>query len=208
MKKNNKIKKITIILGMSLIVALSLIFSSLTIYAKETQKKIVITIKIANPSDISNNEDIGEDIIKNNNISTKEYLLNNLSENELYFFAECVELEACGGGLESKQAVANAIVNRVNSNYFPNSFESVVTQNENGTYQFSSYAKGWGSKSISNETYEACKNAFNGEDLVNGATYFANLNICKGTWFYTAESNGTLIRTIDIGGHTFFRLNQ
>ena len=198
--KNHTYKRLVVVLFFTFIFISTI---SMNVLAAEEQEIRVVKIKIATQQPTNNEAEVTiEESIENNQVDA----FDKLSANEQYFFAECVELEACGGGLKSKQAVASAIVNRVNSDKFPNSFEGVVSQKDNGTYQFSTYAKGWGSKTITEETYEACRNAINGGDLVDGATYFANLNICKGSWFHSAESAGTLVRTVEIGGHTFFKL--
>lgn len=127
-------------------------------------------------------------------------VISTLSEEELYFFAECVEMEAGNQGIEGKIAVANVLMNRVYSDKFPNTYKGVVSQKCNGTYQFSSYAKGWGSKSISEETYDAIEQALNGENNVGESTYFVNLNACNGSWF-----TNNLTKVVKIGSHTFFK---
>lgn len=126
--------------------------------------------------------------------------ISSLSEEELYFFAECVEMEAGNQGIEGKIAVANVLMNRVYSDKFPNTYKGVVSQKSNGTYQFSSYAKGWGSKAISEETYDAIEQALNGENNVGESTYFVNLNACNGSWF-----TNNLTKVTKIGSHTFFK---
>lgn len=138
--------------------------------------------------------------------TSSQDVLTMLSEEELYFFAECVEIEAEGEGLEGKKAVAQVLKNRVESSNFPNTYRAVVSQYSNGTYQFSSYnSTKWGNKKITEETYGAIRLVLEGEDIIGEATYFCNLSLCNGGWFTKAENEGSLIRVKEIGGHTFFK---
>lgn len=135
-------------------------------------------------------------------------ILNTLSETELYYLAECVQIEAGGESEDGKIAAASVLINRVYSAKFPNSYQEVVSQKQNGTYQFSSYNSSvWGKKEISEETYDAIRKALTEGSNVGDATYFANMNEIQGGWFYTAQEDGTLEKVAEIGGHTFFRTN-
>lgn len=50
------------------------------------------------------------------------------SESTLEYFAACVEAEAGNQGLYGKQLVASVILNRVDSNRFPDTIEDVINQ--------------------------------------------------------------------------------
>ena len=145
---------------------------------------------------------------KNKKTKKIKNVLTTISEKELFFFAQCVEIEAEGEGVNGKLAVANVLINRKNSENFPNTYEQIVSQSNNGYYQFCSYSGDtWGTKDISEETYEAIHMALNGKNNVGNATYFCNLKYCEGGWFTTAENSGKIKRVVEIGQHTFYSTN-
>ena len=153
-------------------------------------------------------EMVEEDFIVAETYESSTDILNTLTETELYYLAECVQIEAGGESEDGKIAAASVLINRVYSTKFPNSYQEVVSQKQNGTYQFSSYNSSvWGKKEISEETYDAIRKALTEGSNVGDATYFANMNEMKGGWFYTAQEDGTLEKVAEIGGHTFFRTN-
>lgn len=204
-----------------LMTTLLLSVAGMTVKAAEQEEKIVLKIKIVTEEvpEESETEDVKSEIdsieVEENSDdammfsdSPKEDILDTLSETELYYFAECLEIETNGECMEGKVAAASVLVNRVQSDSFPNTYEAVVSQKVNGVLQFSSYDSSiWGSKTITEETYEAIRTVLRDGSSVGDATYFANLDKLSGGWFFTAQENGTLIKVAKIGGHTFFRTN-
>lgn len=84
-----------------------------------------------------------------------------------------VEAEAGGEDVEGRIMVANVILNRVNSEEFPNDVTSVIWERAGGSPQFSPTADGRiNTVSISDTTREAVNRAIDGEDLSQGALYF------------------------------------
>lgn len=86
-------------------------------------------------------------------IVTPEELEDELYCDSLELLAICVEAEAGNQGLKGKRLVADVILNRVDSDKFPNNIEGVITQSN----QFSSYTDGGMDKVIepSEETIKA-----------------------------------------------------
>ena len=76
-------------------------------------------------------------------------------------------------------------------------------QKEGGTYQFSPVANGTYQKvKVSEETREAVERVLKGEDLTEGALYFASRQSAAGdnmAWF-----DNHLDRLYEHGGHEFF----
>lgn len=66
----------------------------------------------------------------------------NYTEEDLYWLAKIVHAETFYDIDEGQQAVANVIINRVNSSEFPTSIYDVVWQKTGKTYQFSPCADG------------------------------------------------------------------
>lgn len=219
--KETKLKKIMAFISTLVILLLMGCFNTEAYYANplseavENEDTKVVHIKIAKTSVEIKTENSQSESLKHeldlNEIEQSPKMIDTLSllsEVELYYLAECVEIEAEGEGLEGKIAVANVLKNRVNSSEFPNSYKDVVSECNNNVYQFCSYSgEYWGNKKITEETYEAIRNTLNGENNVGNATYFSNLKYCSGGWFTSAEQSGVLERVTEIGQHTFFCTN-
>lgn len=83
--------------------------------------------------------------------------------------AVCVEAEAGNQGFRGKQLVADMILNRVDSDRFPNDIESVIKQKN----QFSSYFDGGMAKAIpSEETYRAVRTELMGKRVDSSILFF------------------------------------
>ncbi len=215
-KGNKRTNHITKRINLFLLLAtLFLSGTGIQVQAADNDDKIVIKVRIVAEETSEETETVEEQPVA---VETDEMvaetfeesadILDILSEEELYYFAQCVQIEAEGESLEGKIAVASVLTNRVNSNNFPNTYAEVVSQQQNGVYQFSSYSCSvWGKKEISEETYEAIRTVLTDGSNVGNATYFANLHKVTSGWFYEAQENGTLVEVAEIGLHTFFRTN-
>ncbi len=126
-----------------------------------------------------------------------------LEETDIEALLRIVEAEAGQEDEEGKLLVANVILNRVKNDSFPDTVYEVVMQKDGGVTQFSPVANGrYYMVNISEETISAVERALNGEDISEGALYFAarkyaNQNRMK--WF---DENLTYLFTH--GGHEFF----
>lgn len=200
-----KIKINLFLFVLTTIIATLVIFSETEVQASDDEV-IVLKIQIEQPEEQIDEEPIEVETAEAETFESLPDILDTLSEDELYYLAECVQIEAGGESFEGKKAVASVLINRVNSAKFPSSYKEVVTQKINGVYQFSSYSDGcWGKKEISDEVYNAIRDVLQNGSNVGNATYFANLNVVKSGWFYTAQKSGDLIKVSEIGGHTFFK---
>ena len=120
-----------------------------------------------------------------------------LEYNDYNVLLKIVEAEAGGEDTIGKIMVANVILNRVNSDHFPNTVTEVVYQKS----QFSPISDGRiNTVSISQETLNAVERALNGEDYSNGALYFRSVR-CNSTWF-----DNKLTRVTEHGNHIFYTL--
>lgn len=124
--------------------------------------------------------------------------------------AEAVYFEDRGGDIEGMKAVANVVMNRVNSGKYPNSVAGVVNQKKmtkNGwVCQFSYMCQLKDRKMTDEESrykagYVAWK-ATNGilKDTTKGADHYLNKSKVKTlpTWVYAFN------KTVKIGDHTFY----
>lgn len=115
-----------------------------------------------------------------------------------------VEAEAEGEDENGKLLVANVVLNRVNSEEFPDTVSEVVFQRSNGVTQFSPVANGrFFNVEISEETMEAVRRAMEGEDISQGALYFAARKYADNNRMRWFDENLTFL--FRHGGHEFFK---
>lgn len=126
-----------------------------------------------------------------------------LADEDYQVLLQIVEAEAGGEDEDGKLLVANVVLNRVNSSKFPDTVSEVVFQRSHGVTQFSPVANGrFYSIQISEETVQAVQRALEGEDISQGALYFAARKYADSTkmrWF-----DEKLIFLFKHGGHEFF----
>ena len=138
-----------------------------------------------------------ETVLEPEVVEKKEKDILNLQYNDYNVLLKIVEAEAGGEDLIGKIMVANVILNRVNSDRFPNTITEVVYQKS----QFSPTIDGRiDTVSISQETLTAVERALNGEDYSNGALYFRSVR-CSSTWF-----DNRLTRIAEHGNHIFYTI--
>ena len=122
---------------------------------------------------------------------------------ELEVLLRIVEAEAGCEDEEGKLLVANVILNRLDCDRFPDSIQEIVFQRENGVSQFSPVTDGsYYRVQISDETVSAVGRALEGEDISQGALYFAARKYADSEsmrWF-----DEKLTRLFRHGGHEFF----
>lgn len=135
-------------------------------------------------------------------VMEKSYCIS-LSGTDLETFYKIVEAEAGGEDEVGKLLVANVIINRVRNSHFPNSVTDVVYQREGGVSQFTPVSDGRIDKvSVSEETKEIVQRALLGEDVSEGALYFACRSMAdpeRMKWF---DTHLTFLFCHD--GHEFF----
>lgn len=126
-----------------------------------------------------------------------------LSKEDYQALLKIVEAEAGNEDEKGKILVANVVLNRVRSEQFPNTVKAVVLQKENGVSQFSPVGNGRYEKvRVSEDTIGAVEKALHGEDLSEGALYFAARKYAspqRMKWF-----DEHLTRLFSYGGHEFF----
>lgn len=127
-----------------------------------------------------------------------------LSDEELGVLLRIVEAEAGNEDEDGKLLVANVVLNRVNSEQFPDTVSGVVFQREKGVSQFSPVSNGsYYRVEVSDETVTAVGRALMGEDISQGALYFAARKYAdakKMKWF-----DEKLTYLFVHGGHEFFK---
>ena len=127
-----------------------------------------------------------------------------LSDDEMEVLLRIVEAEAGSEDEDGRLLVANVVLNRVESDRFPDNVTDVVFQQSGGVTQFSPVASGRYYKvNVSEETVSAVGRALMGEDISQGALFFASRKYAgneKMRWF---EEKLTFL--FAHGGHEFYK---
>ncbi|MEW5953245.1 MAG: LysM peptidoglycan-binding domain-containing protein [Bacillota bacterium] len=96
----------------------------------------------------------------------------NISNSDFELLARLVKAEADSESHLAKVAVAAVVLNRVQSDKFPNTIAGVIYQRDGGRYQFEPVLNGWINKPANEASRKAVREAVNGRDPTNGALYF------------------------------------
>lgn len=147
-------------------------------------------------------KELNQNSVISYSVLQKEYCIS-LSETDLDTFYKIVEAEAGGEDEVGKLLVANVIINRVKNEHFPNTVTEVVYQREGGVSQFTPVSDGRINQvSVSEKTKEIVQRALMGEDVSEGALYFACRSMAdpeRMKWF---DTHLTFLFRHD--GHEFF----
>ena len=160
-------------------------------------------------TDCNSNTDVKDKSIKgknkkNNKENTKKKEpVFQFTNNEINILEKIVEAEVTGGSIDAKCNVASVIINRVESESFPDTIKDVVFQKTGGIYQFSPIADGrYYSVKVTDNTKKAVK-----EIVDNGTTtpalYFFNIRDISGKnkrWI----NNKLIFLFKDDVGHSFY----
>lgn len=120
------------------------------------------------------------------------------SRDELYWLSRIVSAEAQGEVNRGKVAVANVVLNRVESNEFPNTIYGVIFDKKYGV-QFTPVLNGTIYRAPTGESVIAAKRALLGENVSDNCLYFLNPETAQSGWI---PQNRKFYKTI--GNHDFY----
>ncbi len=120
------------------------------------------------------------------------------TEDELYWLSRIVSAEAQGEINRGKVAVANVVLNRVESNEFPNTIYGVIFDKKYGV-QFTPILNGTIYNVPTQESIVAAKRALLGEKASSDCLYFLNPKTAQSSWI---TQNREFYKTI--GNHDFY----
>jgi spore germination cell wall hydrolase CwlJ-like protein len=109
--------------------------------------------------------------------------------------ARLITAEADGEPYAAKVGVGAVILNRVANHDFPDSIQGVINQHDGGTYQFEPVLNGWIDRPASDASLMAAKDALNGWDPTNGATYFF-ATYAKNQWLWSRPLSKIIGNTV------------
>lgn len=131
-----------------------------------------------------------------NNLTPKQVISKTISREELNLLARLISAEARGEPFVGQVAVGAVVLNRVVSNYFPDSIKRVIYQ----PGQFAVVSDGQINNQPTRQAYRAAETVLNGQDPSRGALYFYNPKTAKTMQWLSTRS--TLVK---IGDHVFAR---
>ncbi|MFW5981389.1 MAG: cell wall hydrolase [bacterium] len=133
-------------------------------------------------------------LIPTHNLSRRQVLAMNITDEDIELLARVIHGEARGEPFVGQVAVGAVVINRVLSHQFPNSFREVIYQDK----QFSAVADGQMYLSPTQTSYRAAREAINGSDPSMGAFYYYNPEFAKYQWWFETRQ-----RIVTIGAHVF-----
>ncbi|NHN33748.1 cell wall hydrolase [Paenibacillus agricola] len=122
-----------------------------------------------------------------------------ISDSDKELLARLVTAEARNQPYLGQVAVAAVVLNRTESDKFPETIEGVINANNGKVYQFSPVKNGSINKPAIEAAVQAVEDALNGSDPTNGSLYFAELKSAA----HVPNRNANV--TVKIGDHTFYK---
>ena len=120
-------------------------------------------------------------------------------EDEVFWLGRIIHAEAEGEPLLGKIAVGNVVLNRVKSNYYPNTIYGVIFDRKYGV-QFSPILNGTIYNTPSYNSTLAAKICLEGFDVANGAFFFLEPRLSTSSWIPKNRDY-----TFSIGNHDFYK---
>ncbi|OAT83262.1 peptidoglycan-binding protein [Bacillus sp. MKU004] len=120
-----------------------------------------------------------------------------VSEEDKALLAKLVQAEAKGEPYAGKVAVATVVLNRVDSDEFPDSVKEVVYEVSNGHYAFSPVQNGEINNSPSDESKKAVEEALAFRGQGQGSLFFYNPDTSSSSWITSTDT------VLTIGNHVF-----
>ncbi|WP_433749209.1 cell wall hydrolase [Falsibacillus pallidus] len=155
--------------------------------------------KISTKSGVSINQIKHVNNLKNTIIYPGQQLTipQSLTASDKDLLARLVTAEAKGEPYAGQVAVATVVLNRVDSDEFPDSVHDVIYQNYKGHYAFSPVENGAINQSAKDEAVKAVNEAIAYRGMGNGSLYFYNPATSTSDWIYSTKT------ILTIGHHRF-----
>ncbi|SEM68011.1 cell wall hydrolase [Lihuaxuella thermophila] len=120
------------------------------------------------------------------------------SQKEIDLLARAVYSESRGEPFNGQVAVAAVVLNRIESDQFPDSVEQVVYQ----PGAFTAVADGQINLKPNDSAYKAAYQAIQGSDPTSGALYYYNPETASSKWM---KNRAKKMKTVKIGKHVFMK---
>ncbi|MEL7571339.1 MAG: cell wall hydrolase [Eubacteriaceae bacterium] len=116
-----------------------------------------------------------------------------VNRSDYVLMAQVIEGEAAGEPFVGKVAVGAVIINRLESDEFPNDVRKIIYQ----TNAFEAVTNGQYKRTTSNDSFKAAEMAINGSDPTNGCVYYWNPKTATSKWVWQRPI------MMQIGQHVF-----
>ncbi len=138
--------------------------------------------------------------IKKEGVSVPSHLIGTLpySDDDIYWLSRIINAESGGESMKGKIAVANTVLNRVESDSFPNTIYGVIFDRKYGV-QYQPTINGAIYQIPLGDSIIAAKRALSGENVVDESMYFLNPRLATNLWI---PQNRVFYKTI--GNHDFY----
>lgn len=146
-----------------------------------TTNKPSNSVSSNNNNNISNNSNSISSNKPSSNSSNTSPSISKHDEDAVYWLSRIIEAEAGGEPYSGKVAVGEVILNRVESNDFPNTIWKVIFDDNFGI-QFEPVANGTIYNTPSTDSIKAAKEALNGSNYAKNSLYFLNPTIASSNW--------------------------
>lgn len=131
-----------------------------------------------------------------NNLTPRQVLAKIVTEEDIELLARVIYGEARGEPFIGQVAVGAVVINRVLSDYFPDTFREVIYQKR----QFSAVADGQFYLQPNRTAYRAAREALKGTDPTMGSMYYYNPKTANYQWWFEQRR-----MMVTIGDHIFTR---
>ena len=118
---------------------------------------------------------------------------------DFYWLSRIISAESRGEPMEGQIAVGNVVLERVESEDFPDTIPDVIFQWADGCVQFEPVENGTVYLSPTDQSVEAARRTLDGEKSLEGAMFFYAPALSEGVWI---NDNRTYLTTI--GCHRFY----
>ncbi len=119
-----------------------------------------------------------------NSVSSSSKAVIRYTASEFDLLARLITAEAGGESYNAMVGVGGVVVNRVQSNEWPNSISGVINQVAGGYYQFTPVKNGWIKKPATDQAKKAAMAAINGSDTSKGAMFYFD-DSSKNQWLWS-----------------------
>ncbi len=111
-------------------------------------------------------------VAKSTPVSSSSKAVIHYTSAEVDLLARLITAEAGGESYNAMVGVGGVVVNRVQSNEWPNSISGVINQVSGGYYQFTPVKNGWIKKPATDQAKKAAKAVIKGSDTSRGAMFY------------------------------------
>jgi N-acetylmuramoyl-L-alanine amidase len=127
-------------------------------------------------------------------LSPEQVIAKTIKPRDVELLARAIFGESRGEPFIGQVAVGSVVINRVLSDYFPDTFYDVIYQSG----QFSAVSDGQINLSPNQTAFRAAREAIGGKDPTMGALYYYNPKIAANKWWFSTRK-----LLVTIGDHVF-----